>query len=191
MSVLRPRVSRMTGLSAAAAVMAVGLMPAAPALAVTGPEAAAGKYPYAVQLTIGDEANSRACTGSLVNHFWVLTAASCFAGTPGTPVPAGKPALKTTAKLGNGQTLDVTEIVPRDDRDMALVRLATAVIGIKPAALAASAPRHEHRADRGRVRTYEDRMGDRQAPHGHLHGQFVHRHHPGRHGQGHGRHLQG
>ncbi|MFD5548751.1 trypsin-like serine protease, partial [Streptomyces goshikiensis] len=140
MSVLRPRVSRMTGLSAAAAVMAVGLMPAAPALAVTGPEAAAGKYPYAVQLTIGDEANSRACTGSLVNHFWVLTAASCFAGTPGTPVPAGKPALKTTAKLGNGQTLDVTEIVPRDDRDMALVRLATAVIGIKPAALAASAP---------------------------------------------------
>ncbi|MFE3937699.1 trypsin-like serine protease, partial [Streptomyces goshikiensis] len=112
MSVLRPRVSRMTGLSAAAAVMAVGLMPAAPALAVTGPEAAAGKYPYAVQLTIGDEANSRACTGSLVNHVGVLTAASCFAGTPGTPVPAGQTPRKNTANRANGPTHHVPDIEP-------------------------------------------------------------------------------
>ncbi|MFD7839295.1 trypsin-like serine protease [Streptomyces sp. NPDC059761] len=140
MSVPRPRSARMTGLLAATALLSLGAIPASPAFAVTGPEAAAGKYPHAVQLAIGDEASARACTGSLVDRFYVLTAASCFAGTPGTTVPAGKPALKTTATLSDGKTVEVTEIVPRTDRDAVLVRLATAVTGIKPAAVATTAP---------------------------------------------------
>ncbi|MFE2245728.1 trypsin-like serine protease [Streptomyces lavendulae] len=143
MSASRPRAARIPGLLAATAtaVMSVGLaVPAAPALAVAGPEAAAGQLPSVVKLGLGDENNSRACTGVLVDRFWVLTAASCFAGTPGTPAPAGKPALKATATLSDGKTVEITEIAPRDDRDAALVRLATAVTTIKPTTLAAAAP---------------------------------------------------
>ncbi|MFE2273275.1 trypsin-like serine protease [Streptomyces lavendulae] len=143
MSASRPRAARIPGLLAATAtaVMSVGLaVPAAPALAVAGPEAAAGQLPSVVKLGLGDESNSRACTGVLVDRFWVLTAASCFAGTPGTPAPAGKPALKATATLSDGKTVEITEIAPRDDRDAALVRLATAVTTIKPTTPAAAAP---------------------------------------------------
>ncbi|MEU3403114.1 trypsin-like serine protease, partial [Streptomyces sp. NPDC006670] len=141
MSASRPRAARISGLLAAAAVMAVGLaVPATPALAVAGPEAAVGQLPNVVKLNLGDEANSRACTGTLVDPLWVLTAASCFAATPGAPVPAGKPALKTTATLSDGKTVEITQIAPRDDRDAALVRLATIVTTIKPALLATTAP---------------------------------------------------
>ncbi|ATZ23023.1 Trypsin [Streptomyces lavendulae subsp. lavendulae] len=107
---------------------------------MAGPEAAAGQLPSVVKLGLGNENDSRAYTGVLVDRFWVLTAAGCFAGTPGTPVPAGKPALKTTATLSDGKAVEITEIVPRDDRDAALVRLATAVTTIKPTTLAAAAP---------------------------------------------------
>ncbi|MFF4648168.1 trypsin-like serine protease [Streptomyces sp. NPDC001389] len=107
---------------------------------MAGPEAGAGQLPSVVKLNIGDEANSRACTGTLVDQSWIATAASCFASTPGTPVPAGKPALKAAATLSDGKTVEITEIAPRDDRDAALVRLATAVTTIKPATPAAAAP---------------------------------------------------
>ncbi|MFI6002846.1 trypsin-like serine protease [Streptomyces sp. NPDC051366] len=140
MFALRPRPARITGLLAATAVTSLATVTATPALAVTGPEAAAGTYPHAVQLHVGDGADSRACTGTLVDRFWVMTAAGCFATTPGSPVAAGKPALKTTATLGNGKTVDVTEIALRTDRDTALARLATPVVDIKTAVLAASNP---------------------------------------------------
>ncbi|MET8756199.1 RICIN domain-containing protein [Streptomyces sp. NPDC004667] len=140
MSALRPRAARISGLLATAAVMSVGLIPATPSAAVSGPEAATGTHPYAVRINLGDEANSRACSGTLVDRFWVLTASSCFAATPGTPVTAGKPALKTTATLSDGKTVEITEIAPRDDRDAALVRLSTAVTTIAPAPLATAAP---------------------------------------------------
>ncbi|MFJ7260431.1 trypsin-like serine protease [Streptomyces globosus] len=75
---------------------------------------------------IGDEANSRACTGTRADPRWVLTAASCFAATPGKPVPAGTPALKSTAVLSNGQTRDTVEVsASASDRDVLLARLAT------------------------------------------------------------------
>ncbi|GLX35969.1 fusidic acid esterase FusH [Streptomyces roseochromogenus] len=140
MSASRPRPARISGLLAASALMSVGLFPAASALATTGPEATAGQAQALVKLNIGDEEHSRACTGSLVDRFWVMTAASCFAATPGTPVPAGKPALKANAAFGDGRTVEITEIAPRDDRDLALVRLGIAVTGVKPAALATAAP---------------------------------------------------
>ncbi|GLW04114.1 RICIN domain-containing protein [Streptomyces lavendulae] len=140
MSALRPRAARISGLLATSALLSTALMTATPAVAVSGPEAAAGAHPYAVRLDIGDEANSRACTGTLVDRFWVLTAASCLAATPGTTVPAGKPALRTTATLSDGKAVEVTEVAPRTDRDAALVRLATPVTGIAPALLATAAP---------------------------------------------------
>ncbi|MFJ8691951.1 S1 family peptidase, partial [Streptomyces roseolilacinus] len=140
MHVPRPRTARTTGLLAAAAAMTVGLLPASPAVAVTGPQAAAGAHPYAVQLTVGEEPTTRGCTGTLVDRFWVMTATSCFAATPGTPVPAGKLAFKATATLGGSKTVALTEIAPRTDRDVALVRLATPVTGIPTASLAGAAP---------------------------------------------------
>ncbi|WP_371675476.1 trypsin-like serine protease [Streptomyces sp. NBC_01276] len=140
MPVSRPRPARISGLLVTAIAVCAGLITSAPALAVSGPEAAAGQLPNVVKLNLGDEADSRACTGTLVDPLWVLTAASCFAATPGTPVPAGKPALKTTATLSDGKTVEITDIAPRDDRDAALVRLATAVTTIKPAPLATTAP---------------------------------------------------
>ncbi|MFK8908316.1 trypsin-like serine protease [Streptomyces sp. YS-3] len=139
MSVLRPRAARISGLLATAALLSTALITATPAAAVTGPEAAAA-HPYAVRLTIGNEATSRACTGALVDRFWVLTAASCVATTPGATVPAGKPALATTATLSDGRTVAVTEVSPRTDRDAALVRLATPATGITPALLAGAVP---------------------------------------------------
>lgn len=140
MSALRPRAVRISGLLAASALLSTAVTTAAPAVAVSGPEPAPGAHAYSVRLNIGDEATSRACTGALVDRFWVLTAASCVAATPGASVEAGKPALATRATLSDGKTVDITEVAPRADRDAALVRLATPVTTITPAALAASAP---------------------------------------------------
>ncbi|MGN5392413.1 trypsin-like serine protease [Streptomyces sp. JL7001] len=137
MFALRPSSARIGGLLAASAMTALALIPATPATAVTGPEAT---HPSAVRLQLGGETDSRTCTGTLVDRFWVMTAASCFATIPGTPVAAGKPTLKTTVALGNGRAIDITELVPRTDRDAALVRLATPVVDITPAQFAASAP---------------------------------------------------
>ncbi|MER7466819.1 trypsin-like serine protease [Streptomyces sp. NPDC097981] len=140
MSAIRPRAARISGLLATSALLSTALITATPAVAVSGPEPAADAHPYAVRLNIGDEATSRACTGALVDRYWVLTAASCVATTPGTAVSAGKPALKTTATLSDGKTVEITEVSPRTDRDAALVRLATPVTGITPAPLAGAAP---------------------------------------------------
>lgn len=140
MSALIPRAARVCGLLATSALLSTAVISGAPAVAVSGPEPAPGAHPYAVRLTIGNEATSRACTGTLVDRFWVLTAASCLATTPGSSVPAGKPALTTTAKFSDGKTVNIAEAVPRTDRDAALLRLATPVTGIAPATLADAAP---------------------------------------------------
>ncbi|WP_328966408.1 trypsin-like serine protease [Streptomyces sp. NBC_00239] len=135
----RLRPARMTVLLSATAV-AAGLISAAPALALTGPEAPTDAYKSVVKLNIGDEETSRACTATLVDARWILTAASCFAATPGTSVPAGKPALKTVATLSDGKAVDVVELVPRSDRDLVMARLATATTGIAGIKRASAAP---------------------------------------------------
>ncbi|MEU1076072.1 MULTISPECIES: trypsin-like serine protease [unclassified Streptomyces] len=140
MPALRPRAARISGLLATSALLSTALITANPAAAVSGPEPAPGAHPYTVRLNIGDEATSRACTGTLVDRFWVLTAASCLATTQGSSVSAGTPALATTATLSDGTTVEVSEVAPRTDRDAALVRLATPVTGIAPAPLAGAAP---------------------------------------------------
>ncbi|MFH8372245.1 trypsin-like serine protease [Streptomyces cyaneofuscatus] len=107
--------------------------------AVVGSPAPTGQYVSVVKLNIGDEANSRACSGTLVDPSWVLTAASCFAATPGAAVPAGRPALTTTATLSDGKAVAVTDVVPHSGRDLALARLA-APAAVASATRAAAAP---------------------------------------------------
>ncbi|MFB6812623.1 trypsin-like serine protease [Streptomyces sp. NPDC056387] len=150
--------SRVTGLlvTATATAVAAGLVSAGPAQAVVGPEAPAGQYAFAAKLVIGDEANSRGCTGTLIDANWILTAASCFAATPGATVPAGKPALKTSATLGDGKTVEITEIAPRSDRDVVLARLATpatATVDVKRAMAAPATGADVTAAGFGRTRT--------------------------------------
>ncbi|MGW6822991.1 trypsin-like serine protease [Streptomyces sp. NPDC055005] len=140
MTTIRPRPARVSSLLVTATAVAAGLVSAGPAQAVTGPEAPSGGNSALVKLNIGDEADSRACSGTLVDVSWVLTAASCFAGTPGQTVLAGKPALKTTATLSDGKTVEVSEILPRADRDVVLARLTAAATGINAVKVAATAP---------------------------------------------------
>jgi hypothetical protein len=75
----------------------------------------------------------------------VLTAGICFAGADGK-VPAGEPALPTTATVGRtdltatgGAVTEVTEVLPNPDRDLALLRLATPVTTAPPIAIGKSA----------------------------------------------------
>ncbi|MFF1415933.1 S1 family peptidase [Streptomyces sp. NPDC058289] len=140
MSALHPRTARISGLLVTATAVVGGLVPVGVARAVSGPEAAAGRHPSVVELSIGDEANSRGCTGALVDDSWVLTAASCFAATAGAAVPAGAPALKTTMTLADGRRVEVVELVPRTDRDVVLARLAAPAAGIAGVKQAGTVP---------------------------------------------------
>ncbi|MFD4538047.1 trypsin-like serine protease [Kitasatospora sp. NPDC058397] len=110
-----------------------------PASAVPGDLAANGSYAYTARLAIGD--NVRACTGALVDRYWVITAASCFADDPTQPqaLVAGAPKWKTTATIGD-ETAVVAELVTRQDRDLVLARLATPVIGVATLPVATAAP---------------------------------------------------
>ncbi|KGM02416.1 esterase [Cellulomonas cellasea DSM 20118] len=126
-----------------AAVVLLGVgVPAAQAVegaAPTGPAAAA-----TVKINVGQD---RACSGALVDSWWVLTAKSCFVTTPGEAVPLGKPAVPTTVTIGRadltttaGHAVAVDLVVPHADRDVALVRLATEVTNVPPVVVAATAP---------------------------------------------------
>ncbi|WP_234438665.1 trypsin-like serine protease [Streptomyces sp. NRRL S-340] len=136
------RTRRARGAMTAGVVLAVaaGVLSAAPAAqALSGKPAAAGDQAFTARLVIGEGDSMRSCSAALVHQQWLLTATSCFAPTPGAVVKPGKPALKTRATVGK-QTLDVVEVVPRDDRDVAMARLAEPVTTVTPVALATDAP---------------------------------------------------
>ncbi|MFE9270835.1 trypsin-like serine protease, partial [Streptomyces anthocyanicus] len=119
---------------------AAALLTAVPAAqAISGEPAAATDHAFTARLHIGEGDTLRGCSAALVDQQWLLTATSCFAATPGGEVKSGKPALKSTATLG-GKTLGIVEVVPRDDRDVAMVRLAEPVTTVEPVRLAADVP---------------------------------------------------
>ncbi|MFD4657264.1 trypsin-like serine protease [Kitasatospora sp. NPDC058444] len=122
-----------------AAVAAGTLSTFSPAQAVVGDAAADGTYTAAARIVLGD--NLRGCTGALVDRSWVLTAASCFSDDPAQPqaLVAGAPKWSTTVTVG-AKSSQVAELVPRQDRDLVMARLATPVDGVAPLALAATAP---------------------------------------------------
>ncbi|MEU3978467.1 S1 family peptidase [Streptomyces bacillaris] len=116
-----------------------------PAHAAVGEPELGATYAFTARLNIGQ--GQRACSGSLVESQWILTAASCFADSPSRPVtvPAGKPKLATTigrqdASTSTGQVRDVVELVPRADRDLVLAKLSKPVTGVTPVTITASQP---------------------------------------------------
>ncbi|MFE6056293.1 trypsin-like serine protease, partial [Kitasatospora sp. NPDC056446] len=136
----------MTG-TVTAATLVVTLLAGTPAPAVSGDTPPTGSYAFTAKLDIGN--GQRACTGALIDPYWIITAAACFADNPTQPttVPAGPPALKTTATIGRtdlttttGQVRDIAELVPRTDRDLVMARLADPVTDIAPLVLSATAP---------------------------------------------------
>ncbi|NED34138.1 FG-GAP-like repeat-containing protein [Streptomyces sp. SID8499] len=118
---------------------------ATPVSAVTGPAAADSTYAFAARLDFGD--GLRSCSAALVGTDWIAASAHCFTDDASGQVTAGKPEWKTTATIGRtdltgsaGQVRDVVEVVPRQDRDLVLARLASPVTGITPVAFAKTAP---------------------------------------------------
>ncbi|MFD7015379.1 FG-GAP-like repeat-containing protein [Streptomyces sp. NPDC059928] len=122
---------------------ATGLLSATPAGAVTGSDVKDGGSAFTVKLNVGDK---QACSGALVDAQWVLTAASCFSDG-GQPAQTGKPSLKTTVTVGRtdlsqsaGSVVEAVNVIPRADRDVALVKLAWPVVGITPVKVSVTAP---------------------------------------------------
>ncbi|MFF1870138.1 trypsin-like serine protease [Kitasatospora herbaricolor] len=93
----------------------------------------APEFPAVGSIAIGapGRAGSRACTATLVDPLWVLTSAGCFTDTP-AGLAAGAPPAGSTFTAG-GHSVDITELVPRTDRDVVMARLATKVSDIAPA----------------------------------------------------------
>ncbi|MFC7221452.1 trypsin-like serine protease [Streptomyces polyrhachis] len=145
---IRSRSTRFGGLAAiTAALVSVPLTVTAPtAHAMVGTPAVDGTHAFTAKLVVGD--HQRGCSAALVDSEWLLTAASCFADSPGAAVAPGVPQLKTTATIGRSTDLDgaggavrqVVELVPRSDRDVVLARLNRPVTNVAPIALAATAP---------------------------------------------------
>ncbi|MEU9077016.1 trypsin-like serine protease [Kitasatospora sp. NPDC048538] len=111
--------------------------------ATNGPAAAApsSDFPTVGTVTVGQpghSADARSCTATLVDRYWALTAAGCFAGDPGV-LTSGAPAVSSSVTIG-GKSVAISQLVPRTDRDLVMARLATPVTGIAPTVIATSAP---------------------------------------------------
>lgn len=117
------------------AVLGAGLLPPGTAVAAIGTPDTAGTHAHTVQITVGDPATARGCSGTLIAAQWLLTSQSCFTATPGTGVAPGKPLEPVKVTAGTG-TYTIAELFPRDDRDVLLARLDREATGVTPARLA-------------------------------------------------------
>lgn len=115
---------------------------AVPAHAIAGGiDATDGSYEFLAKI----QNDRQACTGTLIDPRWVITARSCFA--EGGQPRYGAPALPTTVTVGTSaptgttaHTRTVVEVVSNPQRDIALARLSAPITDIAPVALATSAP---------------------------------------------------
>ncbi|MFI6027949.1 tachylectin-related carbohydrate-binding protein [Amycolatopsis magusensis] len=141
-------------LAVLAAGVATATLAAAPATAVSNgiPTGGyGGPYPGSVRITVGD--NFRACSGTLVDDQWIVTAASCFAENPaqGFRVAPGPPPRTTIARIyadavetrGGGGFYNLTQRIvdlrPREDRDLVFAKLE-ARAGLSGARLSSRPP---------------------------------------------------
>ncbi|WP_258726480.1 FG-GAP-like repeat-containing protein [Cellulomonas sp. NS3] len=132
------------GVQVGAVALALAAVGIPVAHAVQGPPPTPPVAAATVRLEIG---GTHACSGSLVDAFWVVTAASCFTGPAGAPVTAGPPSQATTATIGRadltattGQVVAVDHVLPHPGRDLVLARLASPVTAVAPVRVATTPP---------------------------------------------------
>ncbi|MFF3315174.1 hypothetical protein ACFYV5_06615 [Streptomyces sp. NPDC003035] len=103
-------------------------------------------YGFTGRLSVG---LTRSCTATLVDPRWAVTTKSCLADDPARSIdiPAGAPRQRTTLTLGRDDlattgtvTRTVSYVVPRADRDLAMVWLDKPATGVTPVTLSAAAP---------------------------------------------------
>jgi hypothetical protein len=126
------------------AVVSVVSSGADPARALSGAEAVVdAAHAYAAHIQVG---RGRACSGTLVSPRWLLTTRSCLA-QGSTPLSAGPPPVPATASVGRaslsapgGHSLDIVEVLPHPERNVALAKLARPLRDIEPIRVASIAP---------------------------------------------------
>ncbi|MCX4860727.1 trypsin-like serine protease [Streptomyces canus] len=118
-------------------VLSAGALSGSAAQAVDGDATADGVYSFSAKIDVGG--GVRSCSGTLLNNQWMITAASCFTEDPTkfASLPAGAPALKSTATIGRtnltgttGEVRQITQLIPRTDRDLVLAKLNAPVYGV-------------------------------------------------------------
>ncbi|RJQ89676.1 tachylectin-related carbohydrate-binding protein [Amycolatopsis panacis] len=113
-----------------AAIVAGSLLTVAPAQAVSGgTEVPAKTYDFIARVS----ADGHGCSGVLAGPEWIITAGTCV------PAGSGAPSSPVTVTVG-GKTSQVTNLIPRTDRDLVLAKLATPITTVTPVALSAKAP---------------------------------------------------
>ncbi|WP_078614310.1 FG-GAP-like repeat-containing protein [Streptomyces sp. t99] len=112
----------------------------------TPPPAGDTTHAFTGKLRIGE---TRSCTAVLVDPRWAVTAKSCFADKPSESIDTavGAPKQKTTITLGRADlnstgthTSTISHVIPRPDRDLALVQLDEPATGIVPVTISGTAP---------------------------------------------------
>ena len=121
----KPGVRRSSALALTVLAAAAFVIPAS--AVVGGNPVPEGTHTFIAKIDVGNR--ERTCTGALVDPFWVVTAKSCVAGTAsGIVATVGR----TNVAQTSGTARDVQAVVPREDRDLALLRLKQPIMEIAP-----------------------------------------------------------